>query len=114
MFSWNGKVSEKRNKLILKVNTQRFVKLQTAPCVHGVKDTNNTLAGTKKIKIVTDDITTKARLKTNSILRFDGEPFFKALIGFSIYWDYKNCQIRFCAININLNPINKIHIKKIV
>ena len=47
----------------------------------------------------------KTRPKTNNFLSFDGKSFFKKILYFSPYWDYKSNQILLSEKIININPM---------
>ena len=44
-------------------------------------------------------------------LRFDERCFFHTLLGFTPYWDYKPSGVYTSDKTLNLNTINKIHLK---
>ena len=44
-------------------------------------------------------------------LRFNERSFFHTIIGFIPYWDYKPSGVYTCDKVLNLNTINKIHLK---
>ena len=98
-------------KFILKMYNSRFVKFELPSGLYEVIDIKNTLTDLVKIKIVTDDITTKTRLNTNNNSILDGKSFFNILLGVSPPWDYKSDQIYFSEKIININPIEKSQLK---
>ena len=44
-------------------------------------------------------------------LRFDERSFFHTLLGFTPYWDYKPSNVYTSDKILNLNTVNKIHLK---
>ena len=44
-------------------------------------------------------------------LRFDERSFFHTLLGFTPYWDYKPSSVYISDKILNLNTVNKIHLK---
>ena len=44
-------------------------------------------------------------------LRFDDRSFFHTLLGFTSYWDYKPSNVYTSDKILNLNTVNKIHLK---
>ena len=73
------------------------------------------------IQIEYDDISMKTKIILKYIggrktfvlgtLRFDERSFFRTLLGFTPYWDYKPSGVYNSDKILNLNTINKIHLK---
>ena len=73
------------------------------------------------IQIEYDDISMKTKIILKYIggrkmfvlgtLRFDERSFFHTLLGFTPYWDYKPPDVYTSDKILNLNTINKIHLK---
>ena len=62
------------------------------------------------IKIVSDDNTMKTMLlEGSSIIRFDDKSFFKTILDFEPYWDYKPHHTYKSEKLLNLNTSDKIH-----
>ena len=69
------------------------------------------------LQIEYNDLNKKVKLiltrfgETFGTLRFDEKSFFHTLLGFTPYWDYKPGVYTSNKIILNLNTINKIHLK---
>ena len=73
------------------------------------------------IQIEYDDISMKTKIILKYIdeqemlvlgtLRFEERSFFHTLLGFIPYWDYKSPGVYISAKILNLNSVNKIHLK---
>ena len=125
-------LDEEDIRLILKQYNSHFITYDYTPGIYTIQDISDavrTFAGHNEIlEIEYDDITmkTKLLLKYNSgkfftlgTLRFDKKSFFHTSLGFTPYWDYKH-RMTFDADNpglytsdkvLNLNTVNKIHLK---
>ena len=111
-------------QLILKQYNEKFVSYELDPGNYTVEDIEKAvylLGGHKgTLQIEYDDLNKKVKLKTFETLRFDKKSFFHTLLGFTPYWDYKPTNdIHADApgiytsdkVTLNLNTINKIHLK---
>ena len=125
-----GDLDEDDNQLILKQYNEKFVTDELDPGNYTIEDLQKAvyplgdLEGTLKIEY--DDLNKKVRLiltrfgLTFGTLRFGEKSFFITLLGFDPYWDYKP-TIAIHAdspgvysndrVILNLNTINKIHLK---
>ena len=110
--------------MILKQYNEKFVSYELDPGNYTVEDIQKAvylLGGHKgTLQIEYDDLNKKVKLKTFETLRFDKKSFFHTLLGFTPYWDYKPTNdIHADApgiytsdkVILNLNTINKIHLK---
>ena len=112
-------------QLILKQYNSNFVTYEISPGIYTFKDISEAIykiAGERgSLKIEYDDISMKTKLTFDyfSSLRFNKNSFFHTLLGFTPYWDYKPINgvnsdspgIYISDKILNLNTINKIHLK---
>ena len=123
-------LEEDNIRLILKQYNGKFVTYELDPGNYTIEDLQKAVyplgdhEGT--LQIGYDDLNKKVKLDltrfsgTFGTLRFDEKSFFHTLLGFTPYWDYKPTNV-FNAdspgvytsnkIILNLNTINKIHLK---
>ena len=108
-------------QLILKQYNEKFVTYKLDPgnytiediqkAVYFLSDHENTL------KIEYDELNKRVKLiltrfgDTFGTLRFDEKSFYHTLLGFTPYWDYKPGVYSSDKVILNLNTINKIHLK---
>ena len=108
-------------RLILKQYNEKFVTYELDPgnytiedlqkAVYPLGDHENTL------QIEYDDLNKKVKLiltrfgGTFGTLRFDKKSFFHTLLGFESYWDYKPGVYTSDKVILNLNTVNKTHLK---
>ena len=109
-------------RLILKQYNEKIITYELDPgnytiedlkkAVYPLGDHENTL------QIEYDDLNKKVKLiltrfdRRFGTLRFDEKSFFHTLFGFNPYWDYKPTNVYTSnKIILNLNTINKIHLK---
>ena len=123
-------LEEDNIRLILKQYNEKFVTYELDPGNYTIEDLKKAVyplgdhAGTLQIEY--DNLNKKVKLiltcfgETFGTLRFDKKSFFHTLLGFTPYWDYKPTNaIHVDApgvstsdkIILNLNTINKIHLK---
>ena len=117
-------------QLILKQYNEKFITYELDPGNYTIEDLQKAVyplgdyEGTLQIEC--DDLDKKVKLiltrfgETFGTLRFDKKSFFHTLLGFEPYWDYKPTNA-FNSIGegvytsdkviLNLNTINKIHLK---
>ena len=108
-------------QLILKQYNEKFVSYELDPGNYTVEDIQKAvylLGGHKgTLQIEYDDSHKKVKLilsrfgSTFETLRFDEKSFFHTLLGFTPYWDYKLGIYSSDKVILNLNTINKIHLK---
>ena len=102
-------------QLILKQYNEKFVTYELDPGNYNIEDIQKVvyfLAGHEgTLQIGYDDLNKKVKLKTFETLRFDKKSFFHTLLGFTPYWDYKPSVYTSDKIILNLNTVNKIHLK---
>ena len=117
-------------QLILKQYNEKFITFELDPGNYTIEDLQKAVypfgdhEGTLQIKY--DDLNKKVKLiltrfdSTFGTLRFDKKSFFHTLLGFEPYWDYQPNNAVFAVapgvytsdkIILNLNTINKIHLK---
>ena len=122
-------LDEKDIQLILKQYNSHFITYELSPgnyTIQDISDTIHTFSGHSEIiELEYDDLNKKTKLILKYIdeqdkfglgtLRFDEKSFFHTLLGFAAYWDYKptntNNVYTSDKIILNLNTINKIHLK---
>ena len=127
-------LEEEDIQLILKQYNSHFITYELTPAIYtfqDISDAIHTFSGHSEIiQIEYDDISMKTKIilkfkNSNGkslcglgTLRFDERSFFHTLLGFSPYWDYKltnsNTPIPGVYTSdkiLNLNTINKIHLK---
>ena len=108
-------------QLILKQYNEKFITYEIDPGNYNIEDIQKAVyflgdhANTLQIEY--DDLNKKVKLILTRFgdafgtLRFDKKSFFHTLLGFSPYWDYKAGVYTSDKIILNLNTINKIHLK---
>ena len=117
-------------QLILKQYNEKFLAYELSPGNYTIEDLKKAVyplgdhEGTLQIEY--DDLNKKVKLiltrfgETFGTLRFDKKSFFHTLLGFIPYWDYKPTNAIHAdapgfytsnKIILNLNRINKIHLK---
>ena len=108
-------------RLILKQYKEKFITYELDPGNYTIEDLQKAVhplgdhEGTLQIEY--DDLNKKVKLilthfgETFETLRFDEKSFFHTLLGFTPYWDYKPGVYTSNKIFLNLNTINKIHLK---
>ena len=129
-------LDEEDIRLVLKQYNSHFVTYNLNPGIYTIQDISDvirTFSGYSEIiQIEYDDISKKTKIilkfKNNNektkfalgTLRFDKKSFFHTLLGFEPYWDYKPTNSNHAAspgvytshkIILNINRINKIHLK---
>ena len=111
--------------LILKEYNSRFITYELTPGIYSIQDISDTIhtfsGHMESIQIEYDDISMKTKIILKYIggrkmfvlgtLRFDERSFFHTLLGFTPYWDYKPSGVYTSDKILNLNTINKIHLK---
>ena len=105
-----------------------FITYDLTPGIYTIQDISDvfhTFSGhTEILRIEYDDITMKTKINIKYIsgqkmfpsgtLRFDERSFFRTLLGFTPYWDYK--PTNFSGVytsdkSVKLSTVNKIHLK---
>ena len=127
-------LDEKDIRLILKEYNSRFITYELPPGTYTIQDISDAIqifsGHQETIQLEYDDISMRAtivlKFKNDKMkfalgtLRFDKHSFFHTLLGFSPYWDYKPSNSHRVLIPgvypsdkiiLNLNTINKIHLK---
>ena len=118
-------LDEKDIQLILKEYNSDFITYELSPGIYTIKDISDvvqTFSGHNDIiEIEYNDISMKTKiiLKYNDwrenfglgTLRFDKKSFFHTLLGHDPYFDYKVPGVYTSNKILNLNTINKIHLK---
>ena len=123
-------LEEDNIRLILKQYNEKFVTYELDPGNYTIEDLQKAVyplgdhEGTPKIEY--DDLNKKTKLiltrfgSTFGTLTFDEKSFFHTLLGFHPYWDYKPTNVIHAdspgvytsdKIILNINTINKIHLK---
>ena len=123
-------LEEDNIRLILKQYNEKFITYELDPGNYTIEDLKKAVyplgdhEGT--LQIGYDDLNKKVKLDltrfggTFGTLRFDEKSFFHTLLGFTPYWDYKPTNVIHAdspgvytsnKIILNLNTINKIHLK---
>ena len=111
--------------MILKQYNSNFVTYEITPGIYTFKDISEAIykiAGEGgSLKIIYDDVSMKTKLIFDyfSSLRFNKKSFFHTLLGFDPYWDCKptngvnsdSAGVYISNKILNLNTINKIHLK---
>ena len=107
--------------LILKQYNEKFITYELDPGNYTIEDLQKAVyplgdhEGTLQIEY--DNLNKKTKLiltrfgDTFGTLRFDEKSFFHTLLGFTPYWDYKPGVYSSDKVILNLNTINKIHLK---
>ena len=114
-------LEEDNIRLILKQYNEKFVIYQLDPGNYTIEDLKKAVYSLgdheRTLQIGYDDLNKKVKLdlsrfgSTFETLRFDEKSFFHTLLGFTPYWDYKPGVYTSDKIILNLNTINKIHLK---
>ena len=114
-------LEEDNIRLILKQYNEKFITYELEPGNYTTGDIQKAVypLGDHKgtLQIEYDDLYKKVKLiltrfgETFGTLRFDEKSFFHTLLGFEPYWDYKPGVYSSNKIILNLNTINKIHLK---
>ena len=122
-------LDEEDIRLILKQYNSHFITYELTPGIYtsrDISDAIHTFSGHSEIiQYEYDDINMKTKIILKfkkfglGTLRFDERSFFHTLLGFTPYWDYKLTNSNHDAIPgvytsdkiLNLNTINKIHLK---
>ena len=119
--------------LILKQRISYFVTYELTPGIYTIQDDSDTIhtfsGHNEIIEIENDDITMKTKIILkykdqhevfgSGTLRFDERSFFRTLLGFEPYWDYKPTNTHHIPIPgvytsdkiLNLTTTSKIHLK---
>ena len=112
-------------QLILKEYNSHFITYELTPGLYSIQDISDTIhtfiGHMETIQIEYDDISMKTKIILKYIgglerfvlgtLRFDERSFFHTLLGFTPYWDYKPPGVYTSDKILNLNTVNKIHLK---
>ena len=115
-------LEEDNIRLILKQYNEKFVTYELDPGNYTIEDLQRAVYSLGDhegaLQIEYDDyLNKKVKLiltrfgSTFETLRFDEKSFFHTLLGFTPYWDYKPGGYTSDKIILNLNTINKIHLK---
>ena len=118
-------LDEEDIQLILKEYNSHFITYKLTPGIYSIQDISDTLhtfsEHTDTIQIEYDVISMKTKIILEYIggrkmfalgmLRFDERSFLHTLLGFTPYWDYKPPDLYTSDKILNLNTINKIHLK---
>ena len=118
-------LAEEDIQLILEEYNSHFITYELTPGIYSIQDfsdTIHTVSGhMETIQIEYDDINMKTKIILKYIggpkkfvlgtLRFDERSFFHTLLSFTPYWDYKPSGVYTSDKILNLNTINKIHLK---
>ena len=128
-------LDEKDSQLVLKENNSHIIIYEPTTGIYTIQDTSDaihTFAGHNEILQIEyddDSMKTKLILKYNSgknftlgTLRFDKKSFFHSLLGFTPYWDCEHrmtfdvgsLSVYTSDKNLNLNTVNKIHLKSML
>ena len=127
-------LDEEDIQLILKENNTHFITYELTPGIYTIQDFSDAIQAfsghEETIQLEYDDISMRRTIVLKfknekpkfalRTLRFDKQSFFHTLLGFSTYWDYKPNNSNHVLIPgvypsdkiiLNLNTINKIHLK---
>ena len=123
-------LEEDNIRLILKQYNEKFITYALEPGNYNIEDIHQAVYSLDdhkgNIQIDYDEINKKVKLILTSsannfgTLRFDDKSFFHSLLGFDAYWDYKPTNAIHADFPgvytndkdiLNLNTINKIHLK---
>ena len=119
------RLDEEDNQLILKKYNSHFITYGLPPGIYSIQDILDTIytfsGHMETIQIEYDDISMKTKIILKYIdeqemlvlgtLRFDERSFFHTLLGFIPYRDYKSPGAYTSDKVLNINTINKIHLK---
>ena len=108
-------------RLILKQYNEKFVTYELDPGNYSVEDLQKAVYPfgdhENTLQIEYDELNKRVKLiltrfgDTFGTLKFDDKSFFHTLLGFTPYWDYKPGVYSSDKVILNLNTINKIHLK---
>ena len=111
-------------QIILKEYNSHFITYELNPGIYSIQDISDsiyTFNVNESIKVEYDDISMKTKIILKYIgerkmfvlgtLIFDQTSFFHTFLGFTPYWDYKPSNVYTSDKILNLNTINKIHLK---
>ena len=112
-------------QLILKEYNSHFITYELTPGIYSIQDISDTIhtfsGHIETIQIEYDDISMKTKIILKYIggrkmfvsgkLSFDERSFFHTLLDFTPYWDYKPSGVYTNDKLLNLNTVNKIHLK---
>ena len=118
-------LDEKDIQLNLKEYNSHFITYELTPGIYSIQDISGTIhdfsVNNESIKVEYDDISMKTKIILKYIgerkkfvlgtLRFDERSFFHTLLGFTPYWDYKPSNVYTSDKSLNLNTVNKNHLK---
>ena len=118
-------LDEEDIQLILKEYNSHFINYKLTPGIYSIQDISDSIytfnVNNESIQVEYDDISMKTKIILKYIrerkifvlgtLRFDQTSFFHSLLGFTPYWDYKPSNVYTSDKILNLNTINKIHLK---
>ena len=118
-------LDEKDIQLILKEYNSHFITYELPPGIYSIQDISDTIynftINKESIQVEYDDICMKTKIILKyfgnrkkfvlGTLRFDQTSFFHTLLGFTPYWDYKPSNVYTSDKILNLNSVNKIHLK---
>ena len=113
-------LEEDNIQLILKQYNEKFVTYEIEPGNYNIKNLQKAVYSFGNLQIEYDDLKKKVKLILTNLIRFDENSFFHTILGFDPYWDYKPTNAIHAyspgvyiseKINLNLNTINKIHLK---
>ena len=118
-------LDEEDIQLILKEFNSHFTTYEITPGIYSIQDISDTIytfnVNIESIQVEYDDISMKTKIILKYIgerkmfvlgtLRFDERSFFHTLLGFTPYWDYKPSNVYTSDKILNLNTVNKIHLK---
>ena len=118
-------LDEEDIQLILNEYNSHFITYELTPGIYSIQDISDTVytfnVNNESMQVEYDDISmkTKTILKyfgerkmfVLGTLRFDERSFFHTLLGFTPYWDYKHSTVYTSDKFLNLNTVNKIHLK---
>ena len=114
-------LEEDNIRLILKQYNEKFITYELDPGNYTVEDLQKAVYPLgdheNTLQIEYDELNKRVKLiltrfgDTFGTLRFDEKSFFHTLLGFTPYWDYKPGIYSSDKVILNLNTINKIHLK---
>ena len=113
-------LEEDNIQLILKQYNKKFITYELEPGNYNIKDLQEAVYHKGTIQTEYDELNKKVNLILTNLMRFDEKSFFHTILGFDPYWDYKPTNAIHAyspgvyisdKINLNLNTINKIHLK---
>ena len=119
------RLDEEDLQLILKEYNSHFITYELPPGIYSYQDILDTIhtfgSHMETIQVEYDDISMKTKFILKYIggqkmlvlgtLIFNEKSFFHTLLGFIPYWDYKSPGVYTSDKILNLNTINKIHLK---